>query len=230
MTRHLSRCAFAVALRSRFRRAAGARRQQDRARRIARRHRGLAGARARRAAGRDGLRLHGRRQRRIRPTSRASPTWWRRCSTKAPASSTRRRSRSAWRRRRSSSASRPAAISSAARCARSRRTCDEAFDLLRLALTAPRFDAERGRAHPRADARRAAPRDHQSERASPTGAGGRRRFPDHPYGRPTNGTLGIGRRASPPTTCKTYARRVFARDTLKIGDRRRHRRRRPPAS
>ena len=94
---------------------------------------------------------------------------------------------------------------------------DEGFDLLRLALTAPRFDAEpveRIRAQMLTALRRETtnPNDIASR-----GCGGARRFPDHPYGRPINGTLEIGAAASRATTCTAYARRVLARDKLKIG-------------
>ena len=91
---------------------------------------------------------------------------------------------------------------------------DVGFDLLRLALTAPRFDAEpieRVRAQVLAALRR--------ETTNPNNIASRlwwrTAFPDHPYGRPANGTLEsvplIGR-----DDVAAYARRVFARDQLKI--------------
>lgn len=90
----------------------------------------------------------------------------------------------------------------------------QGFDLLRLAVTAPRFDAdavERARAQVLAGLRR--------ETTSPNDIATRMwwktAFPNHPYGRPTNGTL----ESVPQITAedlKTYARRVFARDTLKV--------------
>ena len=65
---------------------------------------------------------------------------------------------------------------------------DEAFDYLRLALTEPRFDAkavERMRAQIMSRLRR--------ETMSPNDIASRNwwatAFPDHPYGRPVNGTL-----------------------------------------
>ncbi len=91
---------------------------------------------------------------------------------------------------------------------------DEALELLRLALTLPRFDGdevERIRSQVLAGLRR--------ETTSPNEIAGKRwwstAFPDHPYGRPVSGTLesvphiGVG-------DLKDYARRVFARDTLKV--------------
>lgn len=90
----------------------------------------------------------------------------------------------------------------------------QGFDLLRLALTAPRFDAdalERARAQILAGLKR--------ETTSPNDIASRTwwktAFPGHPYGRPTNGTL----ESVPEITVddlKAYARRVFARDTLKV--------------
>jgi zinc protease len=91
---------------------------------------------------------------------------------------------------------------------------EQGFDLLRLALTAPRFDAdaiERARAQVLSGLRR--------ETTSPNDIASRTwwkaAFPEHPYGRPTNGTL----ESVPQITVddlKTYARRVLARDTLKV--------------
>ncbi len=91
---------------------------------------------------------------------------------------------------------------------------EQGFDLLRLALTAPRFDAdaiERARAQVLSGLRR--------ETTSPNDIANRTwwktAFPDHPYGRPTNGTL----ESVPQITAddlKTYARRIMARDTLKV--------------
>lgn len=91
---------------------------------------------------------------------------------------------------------------------------EEGFDLLRLALNFPRFDPdaiERVRAQMLAILRR--------ESTNPNDIGSRlwwrTAFPEHPYGRPTNGTL-----ESVPTInrddLRDYARRVFARDHLKI--------------
>ncbi len=91
---------------------------------------------------------------------------------------------------------------------------EEALDLLRLAITAPRFDAdsiERLRAQMLASLRR--------EATNPASVAGKiwwqTAFPDHPYGRPANGTL----ESVPLLTAedlKAYHRRVLARDTLKV--------------
>jgi zinc protease len=91
---------------------------------------------------------------------------------------------------------------------------DEGFDLLRLALTQPRFDPdaiERIRAQMLSALRR--------ETTNPNDIGNRlwwrTAFPQHPYGRPSNGTLEsvpvIGR-----DDLRDYAGRVLARDRLKI--------------
>lgn len=91
---------------------------------------------------------------------------------------------------------------------------DEAFDLLRLALTAPRFDkedVERIRAQILSGLRR--------ESATPGSLASRKflelAFGDHPYGRPSGGSL-----TSIPTIgiddLKDYKRRIVARDTLRI--------------
>jgi zinc protease len=91
---------------------------------------------------------------------------------------------------------------------------DEAFDLLRLSLTAPRFDAsdvELNRAQIMSMLRRAT--------TSPGDIANRRwweaAFQGHPYSRPVNGTL-----ESVPTITiddlKTYTHRVLARQNLKI--------------
>jgi zinc protease len=91
---------------------------------------------------------------------------------------------------------------------------DEAFEDLRLALTAPRFDAadiELNRAQILSMLRRAT--------TSPSDIANRRwwetAFAGHPYGRPVNGSL-----ESVPTITvddlKTYTKRVLARGNLKI--------------
>ncbi|MCL6645886.1 MAG: insulinase family protein, partial [Dehalococcoidia bacterium] len=92
---------------------------------------------------------------------------------------------------------------------------EHAFDLLRLALTAPRFDSEaieRVRAQLLARLRR--------ESTSPNEIASRRwwetAFGKHPYGRPVHGTLESVPRIG-PDDLRAYVRRVFARDTLKIG-------------
>ncbi len=92
---------------------------------------------------------------------------------------------------------------------------DEGSELLRLSLNAPRFDAdaiERNREQVLTALRR--------ETTNPNDIGNRlwwrTAFPDHPYGRPLNGTL-----ESVPLISRDdlrdYARRVFAREKLKIG-------------
>jgi zinc protease len=91
---------------------------------------------------------------------------------------------------------------------------DEAFDLLRLALTAPRFDApdvELNRAQLVSILRRqsSSPTDIASQRWWATA------FEGHPYGRPVNGTL----ETLPDITAddlKAYAHRVLARQNLRI--------------
>ncbi|WP_245326941.1 M16 family metallopeptidase [Bradyrhizobium sacchari] len=91
---------------------------------------------------------------------------------------------------------------------------DEAFELLRIALTSPRFDAadvERIRATVLARLRR--------DSTDPSSLAHRRflevAFGDHPYARPTEGSL-----ESVPkievADLKGYVRRVIAKDTLKI--------------
>jgi zinc protease len=91
---------------------------------------------------------------------------------------------------------------------------DEAFALLKLALTAPRFDmeaVERIRQQALAQLKR--------ETTSPNAIASKRwwatAFPDHPYGRPTRGTLEsvplIG-----PDDLRSFVRHTIARDNLKI--------------
>jgi zinc protease len=93
-------------------------------------------------------------------------------------------------------------------------TRDEAFDLLRMALTSPHFDAadvERIRAQIMSGLRR--------DTTNPSALAGRKfleiAFGDHPYGRQAGGTL-----ESVPkidvADMKDYFRRVLAKDTLKI--------------
>jgi zinc protease len=91
---------------------------------------------------------------------------------------------------------------------------EKGFDLLRLALTAPRFDAdaiERARAQVLAGLRR--------ETTSPNDIASRTwwkaAFADHPYGKPANGTLESVPRIT-ADDLKAFARRVLARDTLKV--------------
>jgi zinc protease len=91
---------------------------------------------------------------------------------------------------------------------------DKAFELLRLALTAPRFDAaevERVRSAMLANLRRAS--TNPGEIARNTWYA--RAFPDHPYGRPVAGTLD----SVPNITVddlRDYVRKNLARSNLKI--------------
>jgi len=91
---------------------------------------------------------------------------------------------------------------------------DVAFDYLRLALTAPRFDTadvERARAQLMSQVRR--------QSTSPSSIAILRwwetAFPDHPYGRPVFGTVDSLPRIS-IDDLKAYTRRILARETLKI--------------
>src|SRR5205085_4283031 len=91
---------------------------------------------------------------------------------------------------------------------------DEAFGLLRLALGAPRFDAdavERVRAQTisRLQRQTQSPNDIASKNWWETA------FPGHPYGRPVVGTLESVPRIT-ADEIRAYTRRVLARDTLKI--------------
>jgi zinc protease len=91
---------------------------------------------------------------------------------------------------------------------------DEAFELLRTSLTSPHFDdadVERIRTQVLSNLRR--------ETSNPSSIGGRKflemAFGDHPYGRPTHGTL----ESVPAITTadmKNYVRSVLAKDTLKV--------------
>jgi zinc protease len=91
---------------------------------------------------------------------------------------------------------------------------DEAVGLLKLALTAPRFeseDVERIRAQMMSELRLAttSPTDLASENWWAAA------FPGHPYGRPQGGTL----TSVPSITAddlRGFARKVFARDNLKV--------------
>jgi len=91
---------------------------------------------------------------------------------------------------------------------------DEAFDLLRLALSSPRFDAdaiERVRGQQLAALQRDStnPNDLSSRRWWQTA------FPDHPYGRESKGTLETVPRII-ADDLRAYVRRVFARNELKV--------------
>ena len=91
---------------------------------------------------------------------------------------------------------------------------DEAFDLLRLALTVPRFDAEaveRVRGQVLSSLRR--------DSTNPNNLASRRwwatAFPDHPYGRESKGTLETVPRIT-ADDMRDYARRTLARNELTI--------------
>ncbi|WP_430642205.1 M16 family metallopeptidase [Bradyrhizobium jicamae] len=91
---------------------------------------------------------------------------------------------------------------------------DEAFDLLHLALTSPRFDTsdvERIRAQVLSGLRR--------DTTNPTSLASRKflevAFGDHPYGRQSNGTLDSVPKID-VADMKDYVRRVIAKDTLRI--------------
>lgn len=91
---------------------------------------------------------------------------------------------------------------------------DEAFDLLHLALTAPRFDAgavERVRGQVMSSLRR--------DTTNPNSLASRRwwetAFPGHPYGRDGKGTLETLPRAT-AADLRDYVRRAFARDELLV--------------
>jgi zinc protease len=91
---------------------------------------------------------------------------------------------------------------------------DQAFNLLRLALTVPRFEAgaiERVRSQifSQLQRRSTSPNDIASRNWWSTA------FPDHPYGRPTDGSLDTLPRIG-VEDLKSYVQHVFARDTLKI--------------
>jgi zinc protease len=92
---------------------------------------------------------------------------------------------------------------------------EEAAMLLKLALTAPRFestDVERIRGQTLAVLRRATtnPADLAAERWSAAA------FPGHPYGRPRLGTL-TSVPAISADDLRAFSRNVFARDSLKVG-------------
>ena len=91
---------------------------------------------------------------------------------------------------------------------------DEAFDLLRSALTSPHFekaDVERVRAQVMSGLR--------NESSSPTALASRKfletAFGSHPYGRPASGTLESVPKID-AADMKDYVRRVLAKDTLRI--------------
>ena len=91
---------------------------------------------------------------------------------------------------------------------------DEAFDLLRMALTSAHFDSadvERIRSQVISSLKR--------DTSNPTSLASRKflemAYGDHPYGRPTSGTLNSVPKID-VADMKDYVRRVLAKDTLKI--------------
>lgn len=91
---------------------------------------------------------------------------------------------------------------------------DAAFDLLRLALTAPRFDAdaiERMRTQLSASLRRESVDPNQIASNAWWAAA----FPDHPYGRPPKGTLESLAKIT-AGDLRAYVSHVFARSNLKV--------------
>ncbi len=92
---------------------------------------------------------------------------------------------------------------------------DEAFDLLRLAMTEPRFDTEpveRIRAQIVAGLKRSENRP----QAIASRIWWRAAFPHHPYGRPSGGTVeSVGHVTT--ADMKAFAGRVLTRGSLKIG-------------
>ncbi len=91
---------------------------------------------------------------------------------------------------------------------------DEAFDLLRLALTEPRFDTEAVE-RIRGQILSALHRETTTPGALAANAFWQLAFPDHPYGRPATGTLDSVP-AIQPADLRDFRRRNFGRDQLKI--------------
>jgi zinc protease len=91
---------------------------------------------------------------------------------------------------------------------------DDAFELLRLALTAARFEPQevervRGQVLARLTRETTNPNDISGKRWWSTA------FPRHPYGRPVSGTLESVPRIG-ADDLRDYTRRVFARENLKV--------------
>ena len=91
---------------------------------------------------------------------------------------------------------------------------DKAVDLLRLALTKPRFDADAVERVKKQIASQLAFQAKDPERVAGK-AWSKLAFGDHPYGRPVDGTL-ESIAAMTPDDIRGYHKRVFARDTLKV--------------
>jgi zinc protease len=92
---------------------------------------------------------------------------------------------------------------------------DEAFDLLRLALNSPRFEpnaVERIRAQVISQLQRQSTNPNDIASRSWWSAA----FPGHPYARPTNGTV-ESVASIDVNDMRGFLKRVFTRDTLKIG-------------
>lgn len=91
---------------------------------------------------------------------------------------------------------------------------DEAFDLLRLSVTQPRFDAE-----PVERVRNQILSSLRRQTTSPNEIANRRffaaAFGQHPYGKPTDGTLDTVPKIT-VDDMRAYVKRVLARDNLKI--------------
>jgi zinc protease len=92
---------------------------------------------------------------------------------------------------------------------------EASFELLRLALTEPRFDAE-AVTRIRGDLIANAARRLENPNAIVSRVWWRNAFPDHPYGRPTDGTAS-DLAAITEADLKQFVRDRFARDALKIG-------------
>jgi zinc protease len=91
---------------------------------------------------------------------------------------------------------------------------DEAFELLRLVLTAPRFDSDAA-ARVQAQIIAGLKFDEHDPESVASLAWDRLAFRDHPYGRPIKGTM-ASIAAIGPRDLKDYVRQVFARDRLVI--------------
>jgi zinc protease len=91
---------------------------------------------------------------------------------------------------------------------------DEAFDMLRLALTAPRFDAE-AIERVRGQLMSALKRDTTNPNDLASRSWWATAFPDHPYGRESKGALETVPRVT-AEDMRDYVRRTFARNELTI--------------